>query len=153
MSWCCISWKISKEINQNDNIFITVETVCLYSSAGDDKMEARDKKWSAPSITPGLLRCPRVPTAITRGEYCDQAWPAQPSTHRLTQLASEWPPLPPHLTTRPIDCQMETNGMMSPAWPRQENIRQTTKQSRFWQSLWSSRWYLPVQVVKEVEET
>ena len=28
MSWCCISWKIQKEINQNDQIFITV-CVCL----------------------------------------------------------------------------------------------------------------------------
>ena len=117
MSWCCISWKISKEINQNDNIFITVESACLYSSpdAGDDKMEARDKKWSAPSITracPGALVFPQQSSGENIVTTHSGPWLCWLMWHENGLPWSAWSA---HLTTRPIDCQMETNEMMSPA--------------------------------------
>ena len=140
MSWCCISWKISKEINQNDNIFISVESACLYSSPdawwwqdGGTRQEV-----ISPIHHPGLLRCPRVPTTIIRGEYCDQT-PSQPSLsceawliwHETGLMVSPGQPGQLIWQHGQLTVRWRRMGWCPRPRPRQENIRPTTKQNCF----------------------
>ena len=81
----------SKEINQNDNIFITVESVflswCRWWQDGGTRQEV-----ISPIHHPGLARCPHVPTTIIRGEYCDHTHTPGAQT-LVTDVTWEWSPL------------------------------------------------------------
>ena len=149
MSWCCISWKIQKEINQNDQIFITV-CVCLvmtrwrHATRSDQSPIHHTGPAPVPSCShsnhQGRILWPYQKwilwpgdTGILRAQYVVLSMYKIFVFSLLTLCGLTWyhqngnPCPPPHLTTRPIDCQMETNGMMSPASSGKHQTNNKTK--------------------------
>ena len=144
MSWCCISWKISKEINQNDQIFITVcvflvMTRWRHATRSDQSPIHQTGPAPVPSCShsnhQGWILWPGVNIlnmlywiSWEPSMLCyDYATYSYIFTH-IHLTSSEWSPLPSsHLTTRPIDCQMETDGMMSPASSGKHQTNNKTK--------------------------